>query len=86
MKDEIACLDEASDFPDFLLIDDFYQLYHLKHTINKKCLKYGKLTKEEENFDLNLPNPFTIIKYLIILKLFFHSKICNKNYYIRSIL
>ena len=26
----------------------------------------GKFIKEEENFDLSLPHPFTIIKYLII--------------------
>ena len=32
--------------------------------------KDGKFTKEE-NFDLSLPHPFTIIKYLLIFSLLF---------------
>ena len=36
-KGEIICLDKASDFPDFLLNDDFYQINYLKYIINKKC-------------------------------------------------
>ena len=31
----------------------------------------GKFIKEEENFDLSLPHPFTIIKYLIIFRVAF---------------
>ena len=30
-----------------------------------------KFIKEEENFDLSLPHPFTIIKYLLIFPLLF---------------
>ena len=36
-KGEIICLDKTSDFPNFLLNDDFYQLNYLKYIINKKC-------------------------------------------------
>ena len=47
-KDEIICLDKASDFPDFLLSDDFYQINYLKYLINKKCHQEIKMVNLQE--------------------------------------
>ena len=44
---EIICLDKASDFPDFLLNDDFYQINYLKY-INKKCQEVKMANLQEK--------------------------------------
>ena len=56
--DEITCLDKASDFPDFLLNDDFYQLNYLKYIINKKC---------QEVKMVNLQKKKILIRVVLIL-------------------